>query len=75
MGFGALLILGALFCVVVGTLGGLGLIEPDDTVQDRVGGAVGCALIAGVAGLLGGAHIAIAFAMRRLLPWARSAMQ
>jgi hypothetical protein len=40
---GALYVAGALVVAVVGTLGGLGILDPSDALDERVGGAVGAA--------------------------------
>jgi hypothetical protein len=70
---GALYLAGALLLGVVGLLGGLGLIEPSDDLQERVGGAVGCAFLALVLGVLGGGHVVAGTGLRRFRSWARTA--
>jgi len=70
---GGLKIAGALFFAVVGILGVLGVIKPDDTLEDRIAGGVGACILAVMGGLLGGSHIVVGTALRRLQPWARTA--
>jgi hypothetical protein len=63
----------AVLFALVGVLGGLGIIEPRDTLQERLGGAVGCAMLALAAGSLGAGHLVVGSAFRGLRPWARTA--
>jgi hypothetical protein len=70
---GALSVAGALLFIVVGVLGGLGLIEPKDTLQDRIGGALGSALLGAGLGAMGAGQIVVGTALRRVRPWARTA--
>src|SRR5688500_4139059 len=70
---GALYVAGALLFAVVGTLGGLGLLESSDGLQERVGGAVGCAVIALGLGALGSGHVFTGSGLRGRRPWARTA--
>jgi hypothetical protein len=70
---GALYVAGALLFAVVGTLGGLGILEPSDALQERVGGAVGAAVIALGLCALGGAHAVAGTGLRGRRPWARTA--
>lgn len=70
---GALYVAGALLFAVVGTLGGLGLLEPSDGLQERVGGAVGCAILAVGLSALGGGHVFAGTGLRARRPWARTA--
>ena len=70
---GALYIAGALLFLLIGTLGGLGILEPSDGLQERVGGAVGSAVIALGLLALGGAHVFAGTGLRARRPWARTA--
>ena len=70
---GGLYLAGALLLVVVGALGGLGLIDPSDTLPERLQGGVASAVLGGAAGALGGAHVLVGNARRALRPWARMA--
>lgn len=70
---GGLYVASALLFAAVGILGGLGVIEPKDTVQERLGGAVGCVVLGGGAAVLGVGHLLVGTALRRLRPWARTA--
>ena len=70
---GALYVAGALLFAVVGTLGGLGILEPTDGLQERVGGAVGCAVIAVGLAAFGGGHVVAGTGLRGVRPWARTA--
>jgi hypothetical protein len=70
---GGLSVAGALLFIVVGALGSMGLIEPKDTLQDRIGGAFGAALLGIGLGVMGAAQIVVGTALRRLRPWARTA--
>ena len=70
---GGLSVAGALLFLVVGALGGLGLIEPKDTLQDRIGGALGAAILGIGLGVTGAAQVGVGTALRRLRPWARTA--
>jgi hypothetical protein len=63
----------ALLFAVVGVWGCLGVIEPEDTFQDRIAAGVGAGILAVSAGLLGASHILVGTALRRLHPWARTA--
>lgn len=70
---GGIYLLGALFFVTVGLLGSVGVIDPNDTLEERIGGGIGAGIF-GLSGvLLGSAHIAIGSALRQLRPWARTA--
>ncbi|MCX7722302.1 MAG: hypothetical protein N2379_04490 [Verrucomicrobiae bacterium] len=70
---GGLHIAGAGLFVVVGVLGSLGLINPEDTLQERITGGVGAGIIAVCGSLFGASHIIVGTALRRLQPWARTA--
>ena len=70
---GALHLAGALVLVIVGTLGGLGFIDPSDTFPERLQGGLASAVLGGAAGALGGAHVLVGTALRSLRPWARTA--
>lgn len=70
---GGLHCLGALLFAVVGVLGGLGVIEPEDALPDRIAGSVGAGIIAVGASLMGAGHIIVGTALRRVRPWARTA--
>lgn len=69
---GGLYVAGALLFALVGTLGGLGILEPSDGLQERIGGAVGCALLALGLGVLGLGHLVTGAGLRRRRPWART---
>lgn len=70
---GGLYVASALLFAGVGILGGLGVIEPKDTVHERLGGAVASLLLGGGAAALGAGHLFVGTALRRLRPWARTA--
>ena len=70
---GGLYLAGALLLVVVGALGGLGFLDPSDTLPERLQGGVASAVLGGTAGALGGAHVLVGTALRALRPWARTA--
>jgi len=70
---GAIYLLGALFFAVVGVLGGVGVIDPKDTLHERIAGGVGAGIFGLSGALLGGAHLVVGSALRRLRPWARTA--
>lgn len=70
---GGIYVAGGLIFAVVGVLGGMGIIDPKDTLQERIAGGVGASIL-GLSGvLLGTAHIVVGSALRRLRPWARTA--
>jgi hypothetical protein len=70
---GGLHLLSALFFLVGGVLGLLGIISPEDSVDDRVIGGVGCIIFAGVVALFGAGHFIVGTGLRRFRPWARTA--
>jgi hypothetical protein len=65
--------LGALLFGVIGVLGSLGILEPNQTLQDRLGGAFGTVIIVVVSVATGAVHLVTGFGLRRLRPWARTA--
>lgn len=69
---GGLYLAGAVVFAVVGTLGGLGLLDPSDTLQERVGGVLGTVLIGLGLAVLGAGHVVGGTALRRLRPWGRT---
>lgn len=70
---GGVYLAGALLFAVVGVLGGLGILEPTDPMQERLAGAAGSAVLALGGGGLGAAHAVVGTALRRLRPWGRTA--
>jgi hypothetical protein len=70
---GGLYLAGALLFAAIGVLGGLGIIEPSDTVQERLGGAFGCAVLGVTFGALGVGHLVAGTALRRRRAWGRTA--
>jgi hypothetical protein len=70
--YGGLCLAGAVLVAIVGILGSAGVLNPEDTMEDRVGGALGSALITVVAGSLAAGHLIAATALRRLRSWART---
>jgi hypothetical protein len=69
---GGLYLAGALLFAAVGVLGGLGIIEPSDTVEERLGGVFGCIVIAVPLLVLGVGHLVGGTALRRRRAWART---
>jgi hypothetical protein len=69
---GGLCLLGFLLIALVGVLGGLGIIEPQQTASDRMSGVLGCAMIGLPLGALGVGHVIAGFGIRRLRPWGRT---
>lgn len=72
IGYGLLPIGVGLLFILVGVLGGLGLIDPSDTLEERLGGGFfGVAM--GFVGIFSGALSVLAgVGLRRVRPWART---
>ncbi|HUE83044.1 MAG TPA: hypothetical protein VMM84_13095 [Pyrinomonadaceae bacterium] len=70
---GGIYVVGALIFAVVGLLGGMGVIDPKDTLHERIAGGLGAGIFGLSGALLGGAHLVVGSALRRLRPWARTA--
>ncbi len=68
---GGLCLLGCLLFVLIGVLGGLGVISPEDPASDRAAGALGSAMFALPLGALAVGHFIAAPAIRKRRPWAR----
>lgn len=70
---GGIYVVGALIFAVVGLLGGMGVIDPKDTLHERIAGGLGAGIFGLSGALLGGAHLVVGSALRQLRPWARTA--
>ncbi len=68
----ALCVLGCLLFAVVGILGGIGVISPEDPASDRVAGAVGSGVIALPLAVLAVGHFVGGLAIHRRRPWGRT---
>ncbi len=69
---GALWLVGGGVMALTGTLGSLGVLDPSDTLVERIGGGIVAAVIATI-GLLGGLlNIVTGVALWRVQPWART---
>ena len=72
LAFGVFEILLGLLIGLTGVLGGLGLIDPHDTLEERLGGGI-VALVMGVLLLAVGAlNITTGVGLRRIRPWAKT---
>jgi len=72
LALGVVILLFAVLIAIVGVLGGLGILDPHDTMDDRIGGAIGAAVTAGLGFLMGGLNVAAGIGLRRAAPWART---
>lgn len=72
IGYGLLPVAVGILFILVGVLGGIGVLDPSDTLEERLGGGfVGVAM--GLVGILSGAlSIVAGFGLRRVRPWART---
>lgn len=72
IGYGLLPIAVGMLFILVGVLGGIGVLDPSDTLEERLGGGfVGVAM--GLVGILSGAlSIVAGVGLRRVRPWART---
>lgn len=66
-----------LFCagmfVLVGTLGGLGVLDPHESAADRLFGVAGTAVVSLLCLASGVANLAAGLGLRRVAPWGRTA--
>ncbi len=69
---GALCVLGFLVFALIGVLGGLGIIEPEDAASDRFAGVLGSAMFALPLGALAVGHFTAAPAIHKRRPWGRT---
>jgi hypothetical protein len=69
---GLALSVGLLFALV-GVLGSLGLLEPNEPLEERISGGVGALVLVTVFIAQGVGYLLTGTALRRLRPWARTA--
>lgn len=66
-------LLGALLFALTGTLGGLGILDPHESAEERLFGVVGTAVVSLLSLLSGAANLIAGLGLRRVAPWARTA--
>lgn len=70
---GVLWLCGVLLFATVGTLGGLGILNPHESAADRMAGIAGSALVGLFSAAGAAVNLAAGSGLRRLAPWSRGA--